>query len=81
MKADEWFAEVQKLTPEMTLIDLSTARKKAAFDMGYEGDTMSFRNPSIDTNPYRRKCEQHMADAYNDERVLLITEWNRNNGH
>ena len=53
------------------------ARKKAQRDSEYElGDFMS---KFIDTNPYRDESAA-MAAAYDEERKLLIEEFNRNNG-
>ncbi len=57
------------------------ARDKAKADMDNEKIVRDFMNPNIDTNPYRREHEARMAEAYNEERLLLIEEWSRINGH
>ena len=79
MTMNDYWANVEKLSVEVAIQEVQRARKKAQVDM--DADTRDFFNPSVETNPYKRASEAHMAEAYTEERLLLIETWSRNNGH
>lgn len=79
MSPDEYFNNLNAQATESTILEVHRARKKAAAD--FSDNTRDFINPGIETNPYTRESEAHMREAYNEERLLLIEEWMRNNGH
>jgi len=79
MNMADHFKKQQEVSEKIAIADNCLAREKAAIDM--DAMTSDFFNPAIETNPYKRGYESHMAEAYSEERLLLIEEWSRANGH
>ena len=79
MTMDDYFKKVRIFSAEVKVQELNRARMKAQSD--FNAELSDFLNPAIDTNPYKRGYESHMKEAYSEERLLLIEEWSRNNGH
>lgn len=79
MNMADHFKMQQEVSKSIEVADKCLARAKAAIDMDVAQS--DFMNPAIDTNPYKRGYESHMKEAYSEERLLLIEEWSRNNGH
>ncbi len=75
METKDYFAKAdnQRLIVET---ELRLARKKACRDM--QNNSLDFFNPEVETNPYIGESVE-MEKAYNEERALLIAEFNRAN--
>ena len=81
MTMPDYFKKVAEFSADVKVQEVNRARMKAQTDMNTESMVRDFFNPAIDTNPYKRGYESHMKEAYSEERLLLIEEWSRINGH